>query len=89
MNQIELHPWLPHRDIIQWCKENGVLVQAWAPLVQGERWGDKILRGISERTGKSEAQVLLRWSLQKVSGVLAAAAAATADSGHTGIQSTP
>lgn len=66
MNQIELHPWLPHRDITQWCKENGVLVQAWAPLVQGERWGDKVLRDISKRIGKSEAQILLRWSLQKV-----------------------
>jgi diketogulonate reductase-like aldo/keto reductase len=42
-----------------------VLVQAWAPLAQADRWGDKLLQRIAKRTGKTEAQVLLRWSLQK------------------------
>ncbi|KAH8882408.1 putative aldo-keto reductase [Thozetella sp. PMI_491] len=65
VNQIELHPWLQRRDIIDWCQKRGVLVQAWAPLAQATRWGDKILQDIVRRTGKSEAQILLRWSLQK------------------------
>ncbi|KAF2174071.1 hypothetical protein M409DRAFT_62232 [Zasmidium cellare ATCC 36951] len=65
VNQIELHPWLQRRDIIDWCKKRGVLVQAWAPLAQSSRWGDPLLKNIAKRTGKSEAQILLRWSLQK------------------------
>lgn len=66
VNQIELHPWLQRRDIIEWCKKRGVLVQAWAPLAQANRWNEPVLKDIVKRTGKTEAQVLLRWSLQKV-----------------------
>lgn len=67
VNQIELHPWLQRKDIIDWCHKHGVLVQAWGPLAQADRWNDPALRDIAQRTGKTEAQVLLRWSLQKVS----------------------
>ena len=66
VNQIELHPWLQRRDIIDWCNKRGVLVQAWAPLAQANRWNDPLLQDIVKRTGKTEAQILIRWSLQKV-----------------------
>lgn len=66
VNQIELHPWLQRRDIIDWCQKRGVVVQAWAPLAQANRWNDPSLKDIVKRTGKTEAQILLRWSLQKV-----------------------
>lgn len=66
VNQIELHPWLQRRDIIEWCQKRGVLIQAWAPLAQANRWNDPSLKDIVKRTGKTEAQILLRWSLQKV-----------------------
>lgn len=69
VNQVECHPWLPRKDIIDWCQKRGVLVQAWAPLAQANRWGDKLLQDIVKRTSKTEAQVLLRWSLQKVNFV--------------------
>ncbi|KAI7978405.1 hypothetical protein EIK77_001177, partial [Talaromyces pinophilus] len=65
VNQIELHPWLQRRDIIDWCNKRGVLVQAWAPLAQANRWNDLLLQDIVKRTGKTEAQILIRWSLQK------------------------
>ncbi|KAE8550363.1 hypothetical protein EYB25_006589 [Talaromyces marneffei] len=65
VNQIELHPWLQRKDIIDWCQKRGVLVQAWAPLAQANRWNDPSLKDIVKRTGKTEAQILLRWSLQK------------------------
>lgn len=65
INQIELHPWLQRRDIIEWCQRRGVLVQAWAPLAQANRWNDPSFKDIVKRTGKTEAQILLRWSLQK------------------------
>ncbi|EED16102.1 aldo-keto reductase (AKR), putative [Talaromyces stipitatus ATCC 10500] len=65
VNQIELHPWLQRKEIIDWCQKRGVLVEAWAPLAQANRWNDPSLRDIVKRTGKTEAQILLRWSLQK------------------------
>lgn len=66
VNQIEVHPWLARKDIVDWCQKRGVVVEAYAPLVQGERAGEKVLADLSKKHGKSWAQVLLRWSLQQV-----------------------
>ncbi|KAF3924378.1 hypothetical protein AA313_de0203281 [Arthrobotrys entomopaga] len=62
--QGEVHPWLSRWDIRRLCEEKGVVVQAYSPLARATRWGDKLLREVKERTGKSEAQILVRWSLQ-------------------------
>lgn len=64
VNQIELHPWLARRDIVGWCRANGVLLEAYSPLVRGTRWDEPALREVARRAGRTEAQVLLRWSLQ-------------------------
>src|ERR1700733_12083644 len=37
VGQWEIHPWLPRRDIINWCRKNNVVVEAYSPLVQGTR----------------------------------------------------
>lgn len=65
VGQWEIHPWLPRADITEWCARRGVAVEAYSPIVRGERWGEKPLVALAEKHGKSEAQVLLRWSLQK------------------------
>lgn len=66
VNQVELHPWLGRREIVEWCRKRGVVLEAYCPLVRGTRFGDRLLRPLCERYGKTPAQVLLRWSLQKV-----------------------
>ncbi|OLN85496.1 putative oxidoreductase C2F3.05c 1 [Colletotrichum chlorophyti] len=63
--QYEIHPWCPRNDIVQWLKKRNIAVEAYSPLVRGERWGEKNLVALAEKHGKTEAQVLLRWSLQK------------------------
>lgn len=68
MNQIELHPFLARPDVAEWCKKRGVIAQAWGPLVRASRWGDEKVKKVCERTGRTEAQVLVRWSFQMVSG---------------------
>ncbi|KAF3921305.1 hypothetical protein ABW21_db0208225 [Orbilia brochopaga] len=62
--QGELHPWLSRADIRRFCEEKGIVIQAYCPIVRGLRFGDPLLRGPKERTGKTEAQILIRWSLQ-------------------------
>ncbi|KAK3944365.1 NADP-dependent oxidoreductase domain-containing protein [Diplogelasinospora grovesii] len=65
IGQWEIHPWCARNDIAQWCSQRGVAVEAYSPLVRGERWGEPVLKKLAEKYGKSEAQVLIRWSLQK------------------------
>ena len=67
MNQIELHPWCQQRPIVEYCRANGIALQAYCPLVRADpkRFGDPVLQEICDRTGKGQAQVLVRWSLQK------------------------
>jgi diketogulonate reductase-like aldo/keto reductase len=67
VGQWEVHPWLPRNDIVKWCEERGVVVEAYCPIVRGERSEDPTLAEIGKKHGKTWAQVLLRWSLQKVS----------------------
>ncbi|KAL9628255.1 MAG: hypothetical protein Q9164_007345, partial [Protoblastenia rupestris] len=65
VGQWELHPWLTRPDIVAWCRERGVVVEAYCPLVRGERFGEESLQRLAKVYGKTPAQVLLRWSLQK------------------------
>ncbi|KAI0128838.1 NADP-dependent oxidoreductase domain-containing protein [Xylariales sp. AK1849] len=65
VGQWEIHPWLPRDDIVQWSRKEKVAIEAYCPLVRGTRWEEKSLQGLAEKHGKTAAQVLLRWSLQK------------------------
>lgn len=65
VGQWEIHPWCARKDIVAWCEARGVAVEAYCPLVRGERWGEPVLKRLAGKYGKSEAQVLVRWSLQK------------------------
>ncbi|KAK4131585.1 Aldo/keto reductase [Trichocladium antarcticum] len=65
VGQWEIHPWCPRNDIVQWCAARGIAVEAYSPLVQGTRWGSPVTQRLAEKYGKSEAQVLVRWSLQR------------------------
>ncbi len=65
VNQIELHPWLQPRDAIALCRERGIAVEAYSPLARGRRLKDRTVAGIAAHHGKSPAQVLIRWGLQR------------------------
>jgi diketogulonate reductase-like aldo/keto reductase len=65
VGQWEVHPWLPRNDIVEWSKTRGVAIEAYCPLVRGERWDEPVLQALSKKYGKTGAQILLRWSLQK------------------------
>lgn len=65
VGQWEVHPWLTRPDIVRWCRERGVAVQAYCPIVRGERFGEPKVQALAARYGKTEAQIMLRWSLQR------------------------
>ncbi|KAG8533634.1 uncharacterized protein KY384_001375 [Bacidia gigantensis] len=65
VGQWELHPWLARPDIVVWCKERGIVIEAYCPIVRGQRFGEPSLQKLVKAHGKTPAQVLLRWSLQK------------------------
>lgn len=67
INQVELHPWLARKDIVNWCKERGVLCEAYCPIVRATRNDDPLLAPLAKEYGKTPSQVLIRWSLQMVS----------------------
>lgn len=65
VGQWELHPWLTRPDIVKWCQENEVAIQAYCPIVRGQRFGDPKIAAFAKKYGKTEAQIMLRWSLQR------------------------
>ena len=67
VNQIELHPWLARKDIVEWCKKRGVILQAYCPIVRATKADDPLLQPLAKKYGKTTSQILLRWSLQMVS----------------------
>lgn len=65
VDQIEFHPGLLQEDTVALCRENGILVEAWGPLGQGHLLQHPVVADIARAHGKSIAQVLLRWSVQR------------------------
>jgi len=67
VNQVELHPFLQRKDIETFCKKHGIHLEAYSPLTRGQRLKDPALVPIAQKYGKSVAQILIRYTLQKVS----------------------
>ncbi|MFF0479337.1 aldo/keto reductase [Streptomyces sp. NPDC004284] len=64
VNQVELHPGLQQSELRAFHAEHGIATEAWSPLAQGAVLDDPAITAIAARTGKSAAQVVLRWHLQ-------------------------
>jgi alcohol dehydrogenase (NADP+) len=66
--QVEAHPYLPETELLEFCNERGIVFLAFAPLGHGIRPGpleDPVVLKIAERTGRTPAQVLLAWAIQR------------------------
>lgn len=60
VNQIELHPFLQWRDLAAYCREQGILVEAYSPLCKGRKMEDPTLKEVAAKLGVTPAQVLIR-----------------------------
>ncbi|QPG74501.1 hypothetical protein FOA43_001831 [Brettanomyces nanus] len=65
VNQVELSPWLMRQELVDYCKEKGINVEAFSPLTRGFHLGDKDLNKVASKHGKSAAQILIKWSMTK------------------------
>lgn len=71
--QVEAHPYLPETELLEFCKEKGIVFLAFAPLGHGMRPGlieDPVITAIAARIGKTPAQVLLAWAVQRGTALL-------------------
>ncbi|MBB6673373.1 aldo/keto reductase [Cohnella nanjingensis] len=64
VNQVEFHPLLTQQDTLAYCRQHGIQLEAWSPLMQGNL-DQPLLRSLADKYGKSPAQIVLRWDLQK------------------------
>ncbi|MGG5178271.1 aldo/keto reductase [Bacillus sp. MM09(2025)] len=65
LNQIECHPYLVQKELKDFCQDHDIFIEAWSPLERGGNvLNDKTIVSISEKYGKTPAQVILRWHLQ-------------------------
>jgi 2,5-diketo-D-gluconate reductase A len=65
VNQIEVHPYFGNEDVRGFDARKGIATQAWSPIAQGKVLGDPVITRIAESVGRSPAQVVLRWHLQR------------------------
>jgi diketogulonate reductase-like aldo/keto reductase len=63
VNQLELHPRYVQRDVVGYCKDHRMIVEAWSPLIKGQL-DHPVLIELAKRHNKSAAQILLGWSIQ-------------------------
>jgi alcohol dehydrogenase (NADP+) len=71
--QVESHPYLPETELLGFCKEKGIVFLAFAPLGHGMKPGlfeDPVILAIATRVGKTPAQVLLAWAVQRGTALL-------------------
>lgn len=69
-NQVEFHPYLYQKELLDYCKEKGIAVEAYSPLTHKVKLNDKKLAGLAASYGKSPAQILIRWCVQRGMAVL-------------------
>ncbi|KAJ3309551.1 hypothetical protein HDV04_005934 [Boothiomyces sp. JEL0838] len=69
VNQVELHPYLPQNQLVQFCKENGIVLTGYSPLGGRPKpesiINDPVVADIAKRNGKTPAQVLISWGVQR------------------------
>ncbi|HET9690526.1 MAG TPA: aldo/keto reductase [Acidimicrobiales bacterium] len=65
VNQIEVHPYLTQEPLRRFCADHGIAVEAWSPIAQGKVLGDEAITEVARQVGRSAAQVVLRWHVQR------------------------
>jgi 2,5-diketo-D-gluconate reductase A len=65
VNQIEVHPYLTQDAVRSFCADHQIAIEAWSPLAKGQVLDDPTIDAIARRAGKTPAQVVLRWHIQR------------------------
>ncbi len=65
VNQMEFHPYVVQQNLIDFCKSKNIQYEAWSPFMQGKLFKLDICDRLAKKYGKTPAQIILRWNLQK------------------------
>jgi len=65
VNQIEVHPYFTNEVVRAYGSEHGIATEAWSPLAQGQVLDDPVVTRIADSVGKTPAQVVLRWHVER------------------------
>lgn len=67
VNQIEFHPFLyeEQQSLLEFCNRHKIVVEAYSPLAHGKRLHNRVIGDIAKKLGKTNAQIMLRWCIQK------------------------
>ncbi|MBM3271028.1 MAG: aldo/keto reductase [Candidatus Sericytochromatia bacterium] len=64
VNQVEFHPFLYQRQLLEYCRGKGIQLEAYSPLVQGRKFDDPVIQDIARMHARTPAQVMIRWCLE-------------------------
>ena len=65
VNQVEFHPELIQPELLVYCKNKDIQIEAWSPIMKGAVNNIPLLRKLADKYGKSPVQIVLRWDIQK------------------------
>ncbi|ATA27846.1 morphine 6-dehydrogenase [Mycobacterium lepraemurium] len=65
VNQVEVHPYFTNEKVRGYAREHGIAIEAWSPIAQGDVLGDVVINRIVDGLGRTAAQVVLRWHIQR------------------------
>jgi 2,5-diketo-D-gluconate reductase A len=65
VNQIEVHPYFTNESVRSYGTEHGIVTEAWSPIAKGRVLSDPVIEQIADAVGRSTAQVVLRWHIQR------------------------
>jgi diketogulonate reductase-like aldo/keto reductase len=63
VNQVEFHPLLTQKELLKFCQDNRIQMEAWSPLMKGNL-DHPVLQNLARKYGKTPAQIVLRWDVQ-------------------------
>jgi len=64
VNQVEFHPWLFQKDLLEFCKKEKIQMEAYSPLSRAKNLDSPMLKRVGSHYGKTPAQVMIRWGVQ-------------------------
>lgn len=65
VNQVELHVFLQQPELVNYCRDKGIKIEAYSPLAHGYGLDNQVLAELAKKHGKSTAQIMLRWCIEK------------------------
>lgn len=65
VNQVELHPEFRQFELVEYCKRENILVEAWSPLMRGEALGLPLIKDLAKKYGVTEAEIILKWDVDE------------------------